>query len=70
MKTLPNLYYPEDITWWQLLFVIVPASILSVILFTLTVTVMAIWQFSSWAWKFFDGISIYSHGGADNDRRK
>lgn len=65
MKTLPNLYYPEDITWWQLLFVIVPASILSVVFFTLTVTVLAIWQFSSWVWKFFDGISIYSHRGAD-----
>ena len=70
MKTLPNLYYPEDITWPQLLFVIVPASILSVVLFTLTVTIMATWQFISWVWKFFDGISIYSHGGADNDRRK
>lgn len=71
MKTIPSLYYPEDITWAQLLFVIVPASILSVILFTITVTIMAIWQFSSWVWKFFDGISIYSHRGADNnDPRK
>ena len=67
-KTIPNLAYPEDITWWQLLFVIVPASILSVVFFTLTVTVLAVWQFSSWVWKFFDGISIYSHRGADNDK--
>jgi len=67
-KTIPNLAYPEDITWWQLLFVILPASVLSVVLFTLTVTAMAIWQFSSWVWRLFDGISIYSHRGADNDK--
>ena len=67
-KTIPSLYYPEDITWWQLLFVIVPASILSVVLFTLSVIVMATWQFISWAWRSSDGISIYSHGGADNDK--
>lgn len=65
MKTIPSLYYPQDITWWQLLFVIIPASILSVVLFALTVIVMAIWQFSSWACKVLDGISIYSHRGAD-----
>jgi len=68
MKTLPNLAYPQDITWSQLLFVIIPASILSVILFTLTVTIMAIWQFSSWLFRLSDGLSIYSHQGADNDR--
>ena len=67
-KTLPNLYYPQDITWWQLLFVIIPASILSVILFTLTVTVMAVWQFTSWLFRLGEGLSIYSHQGADNDR--
>ena len=67
-KTLPNLYYPEDITWWQLLFVILPASILSVILFTLTMTVMATWQFTSWLFSLSEGLSIYSHQGADNDR--
>ena len=67
-KTLPNLAYPEDITWWQLLFVILPASILSVILFTLTVTVMGIWQFTSWLLSLTNGLSIYSHQGADNDR--
>ena len=69
-KTLPNLAYPEDITWWQLLFVILPASILSVILFTLTVTIMAIWQFSSWLLSLTNGLSIYSHQGADNDRSR
>ncbi len=67
-KTIPSLYYPQDITWSQLLFVIMPASILSVVLFKLTVIVMVIWQFSSWVWKLSDGISIYSHRGADNDR--
>ena len=67
-KTIPNLYYPQDITCSQLLFVIVPASIFGVVLFTLTVIVMVIWQFSSWVWKLSDGISIYSHRGADNDR--
>ena len=67
MKTIPNLYYPQDITWWQLLFVIIPASILSVVLFTLTVAIMAIWQFSSWLLRLTDGLSIYSHQGADNN---
>lgn len=67
-KTIPNLYYPQDITWTQLFFVIMPASILSVVLFKLTVIVMVFWQFSSWVWKLSDGISIYSHRGADNDR--
>lgn len=67
-KTLPNLAYPEDITWWQLLFVILPASILSVVFFTLTVAVMAVWQFTSWLFSLVDGLSIYSHKGADNDR--
>lgn len=70
MKTLPNLAYPEDITWWQLLFVILPASILSVILFTLTVTIMGVWQFSSWLLSLTNGLSIYSHQGADNDRSR
>ena len=65
--TIPSLYYPEDITWWQLLFVIIPASILSVVLFTLTVAIMAIWQFSSWLLRLTDGLSIYSHQGADNN---
>ena len=69
-KTLPNLAYPEDITWWQLLFVILPASILSVILFTLTVTIMGVWQFSSWLLSLTNGLSIYSHQGADNDRSR
>ena len=69
-KTLPNLAYPEDITWWQLLFVILPASILSVVLFTLTVTIMGIWQFSSWLLSLTNGLSIYSHQGADNDRSR
>jgi len=70
-KTLPNLYYPQDITWAQLIFVIVPASILSVILFVITILIMATIQFSSWIWKLTDGISIYSHRGADNnDPRK
>lgn len=69
-KTIPNLAYPEDITWWQLLFVILPASILSVILFTLTVAVMAVWQFSSWLFSLSEGLSIYSHQGADNDPRR
>lgn len=67
MKTIPSLYYPQDITWWQLLFVIIPASILSVILFTLTVAVMAIWQFTSWLFRLSEGLSIYSHQGADNN---
>ena len=69
-KTIPSLYYPEDITWLQLLFVIVPASILSVVLFTISVIVMATWQFISWVWHLLDGISIYSHRGADNDKRQ
>ena len=69
-KTIPNLAYPEDITWWQLLFVILPASILSVVLFTLTVTIMGIWQFSSWLLSLTNGLSIYSHQGADNDRSR
>lgn len=69
-KTIPSLYYPQDITWAQLLFVIVPASILSVVLFTLTVTVLATWQFSSWLWNSSRGISIYSHRGADNHDRR
>ena len=69
-KTLPNLAYPEDITWWQLLFVIIPAGILSMILFGLTVTIMAVWQFSSWLFRLSDGLSIYSHQGADNDRQR
>lgn len=60
-KTIPSLYYPEDITWWQLLFVIIPAGILSIILFTITVAVMATWQFSLWLWKSSRGLSIYSH---------
>ena len=62
-KTIPNLYYPQDITWPQLLFVVIPASILSVVLFTLTVVLMVIWQFSSWLWENSNGISIYSHLG-------
>ena len=70
-KTLPNLAYPEDITWWQLLFVIIPAGILSMILFGLTVAIMAVWQFTSWLFRLSEGLSIYSHQGADNhDRRK
>lgn len=77
-KTIPSLYYPEDITWWQLLFIIIPAGILSIILFTITVAVMATWQFSLWLWNSSKGLSIYSHyhdtditrlKGADNDRR-
>ena len=67
-KTLPNLAYPEDITWWQLLFVIIPAGILSMILFALTVAILAVWQFTSWLFRMSDGLSIYSHQGADNDR--
>ena len=69
-RTLPNLAYPEDITWWQLLFVILPASILSVVFFTITVTILAVWQFSSWLLGLTDGLSIYSHQGADNDRQR
>ena len=69
-KTIPSLYYPQDITWAQLLLVIVPASILSVTLFTITVAVMAVWQFNSWLWNSSRGISIYSHMGADNDRQQ
>ena len=69
-RTIPNLAYPEDITWWQLLFVILPASILSVVFFTITVVIMGIWQFSSWLFKLTEGLSIYSHQGADNDRQR
>jgi len=70
-KTIPSLYCPQDITWPQLLFVVLPASILSVVLVTLTLAVLAMWQFTSWVWKFFDGISIYSHRGADyHDRTR
>ena len=68
-KTLPNLAYPEDITWWQLLFVIIPAGLLSMVLFGLIVGIMAIWQFTSWLLSLTDGLSIYSHQGADNDRQ-
>jgi hypothetical protein len=68
-KTIPNLAYPEDITWWQLLFVILPASILGVVLFTFTVICVAIWQTSSWLWNSSRGINIYSHTGADNHDR-
>jgi hypothetical protein len=59
-KTLPNLTKPP-ITVLQLIFVIIPAIILSVILVTLTMTIMAIWQFISWVFKISQGISIYSH---------
>ena len=70
-KTLPNLYYPQDITWSQLIFVIVPASILSVILFVITILIMATIQFSFWLFHNTPEISIYSHRGADNnDPRK
>ena len=69
MKTLPNLYYPQDITWPQLLFVILPASVLSVIIIIISLGCMATWQFSSWLWNSSRGISIYSHRGADNDPR-
>lgn len=69
-KTLPNLYYPQDITWTQLLFVILPASILSVVFFVATVAIMTIWQFGSWLLKLTDRLSIYSHQGADNDRSR
>lgn len=70
-KTLPNLSYPQDITWWQLIFVIVPASILSVILFVVTILIMATIQFSFWLFHNMPQISIYSHPGADNnDTRK
>ncbi len=70
MKTIPNLYYPQDITWPQLLFVVIPASILSVILIIISLGCMTIWQFSSWLWNSSRGISIYSHRGADNDPRR
>ena len=60
-KTIPSLYYPADITWPQLLFVVIPASILGVVLFTITVTIMGVWQFSSWLLKLTEGLSIYSH---------
>ena len=69
-KTLPNLAYPEDITWWQLLFVILPASILSVVFFIITAIFLAILQFSSWVWKLTDGISIYSHKEPIDDRTR
>lgn len=66
-KTLPNLAYPQDITWWQLLFVILPASILSVII----VSVISVFIAINYVWRNFPEISIYSHTGADNhDRRK
>jgi len=67
VKTLPNLAYPQDITWWQILFVILPASILSIVFFTIGITLMALWHFSSWLWKLSKGISMYSQRGADND---
>ncbi len=70
MKTIPNLYYPQDITWPQLLFVVIPASILSVILIIISLGCMTIWKFSSWLWNSSRGISIYSHRGADNDPRR
>ena len=69
MKTIPNLYYPQDITWPQILFVVLPASILSVILIIISLAGMIIWQFGSWLWNSSRGISIYSHRGADNDPR-
>jgi hypothetical protein len=59
-KTIPSLNCPEDITWAQLLLVIVPASILSVVLFVLTVSILIIWRFSLWLWNSSRGISIYS----------
>ena len=66
-KTLPNLAYPQDITWWQLLFVVLPASILSIVFFIVTVTIMAIWQFSLWAGAMRMGVNSNSQTGADND---
>lgn len=64
-KTLPSLYYPAEITLWRLLFVVIPAWVLSVILIIILLGCMAIWLFSSWLWNSSRGISIYSHRGAD-----
>lgn len=65
MKTIPNLYYPQDITWPQLLFIVIPATILSVII----VSVISVFVAINYVWRNFPEISIYSHTGADNHDR-
>lgn len=69
MKTIPNLYYRKDITWAQLLFVIIPAWICGTILILVTCVFLAVWHTISWMIRKADGISIYSHRGADNHDR-
>ena len=69
-KTLPNLTN-SDISIWRLLFVLLPAWIGGTILILVTCVFLAVWHTISWLMRKADGISIYSHRGADNhDRRK
>ena len=63
-KTLPNLTN-SDISIWRLLFVLLPAWIGGTILILVTCVFLAVWHTISWVMRKADGISIYSHRGAD-----
>jgi hypothetical protein len=69
VKTLPNLTN-TDLSLWRLLFVIIPAMITGTILFVIICMGLVVWHTISWLISLPDGISIYSHRGADNDKRK
>jgi hypothetical protein len=68
-KTLPNLTH-SDVSMWRLLMINIPAMICGVVLFLILSVVLAVWHTIIWLTSISDGISIYSHRGADNDKRK
>ena len=67
-KTLPNLTN-ADVSMWRLLMINIPAMICGVVLFLILSVVLAVWHTIIWLTSIADGISIYSHRGADNHDR-
>ena len=68
-KTLPNLTH-SDVSLCRLLLINIPAMICGIVLFLILSMGMAVWHTIIWMMSKADGISIYSHRGADNDKRK